>query len=202
MRIIAGKARGTILQTPKGEDTRPTLGRVKENYFNAVNFDLEDAKVLDLFAGSGQLGLEALSRGARTAVFIDSNPECIDIIIKNAQKAKLYNQCAVLKYDYSEYLSALKKRRDFKESDKFGIVFADPPYNHYNNGYGSADIIKDCVRKLIKNKFMADGGLIICETGSGERPDLNFEKEPEISESIKNVRVYKYGRVYITILKV
>ncbi|MCL1859855.1 MAG: 16S rRNA (guanine(966)-N(2))-methyltransferase RsmD [Oscillospiraceae bacterium] len=191
MRIIAGKARGTVLETLDGEDTRPTLGRVKENFFNAINFDVIDAKILDLFAGSGQLGFEALSRGAREAVFVDSNADCIEIIRKNAQKAKLYDKCNIYRYDYSEYLGGLKKRRDF---DKFDIVFIDPPYE------SSRRLINDCVKKLIKHEFISDGGLVICETGNGEQ--LNLDLDEEIISRIQSSKIYKYGKIYITILKI
>ena len=194
MRIIAGKARGTILETLDGEDTRPTLERVKENFFNAINFDVTDAKVLDLFAGSGQLGLEALSRGAKEAVFVDLNAECIDIIRKNAQKAKLYEKCNIYKYDYSEYLAGLKKRKDFNNFEKFDIVFLDPPYE------SSRRLINECVKKLIKNEFVSDGGLIICETGNGEKLDLDLNEE--ILNKIQSSRIYKYGKVYVTIFKI
>ncbi|MCL2773163.1 MAG: 16S rRNA (guanine(966)-N(2))-methyltransferase RsmD [Oscillospiraceae bacterium] len=190
MRIIAGTARGTVLQTIDGESTRPTLGRVKENFFNAINFDVCDARVLDLFAGSGQLGLEALSRGAKEAVFVDSSAECVEIIRKNAQKAKLYEKCNIYKYDYSEYLSGLKKRRDFDNSGKFDIIFIDPPYD------SDMKLIKDSVKRLFKDSFVSDRGLIICETGNGNQPDFNGDVVNNFSRS----RVYKYGKIYITIL--
>ena len=191
MRIIAGSARGTVLETLEGEDTRPTLERVKENFFNAITFDVIDAKVLDLFAGSGQLGLEALSRGAKEAIFVDINTESVDIIRKNVQKAKLYDKCNIYRYDYSEYLSGLKKRKDF---EKFNIVFLDPPYEPGNR------IISECIKKLLKNDFVSDGGLIICETGNGEQ--LSLDLSEEILRNIQNSKIYKYGRIYITILTV
>jgi len=184
MRIIAGSARGTILETPGGEGTRPTLERVKENFFNAINFELAEARVLDLFAGSGQLGLEALSRGARGAVFVDINADCVEIIAKNAQKAKLYHKCSILKYDCADYLAGLKKRKDF---EKFDIVFLDPPYEPGKNQIG------ECMKKILKNGFVSEGGLVICETGEGGPPDFDFGE-------IKKSRVYKYGKVHITIL--
>ena len=191
MRIISGKARGTILETLDGDDTRPTLDRVKENFFNAINFDVVDKKILDIFAGTGQLGLEALSRGAREAVFVDSNADCVEIIRKNAQKAKLYDKCNIYRYDYSEYLSSLKKRKDF---EKFDIVFIDPPYK------SSHKLINDCIKKLLKNDFLANESIIICETGNGEK--LNLDLNEEITSRIKNYKVYKYGKVYITIFRV
>jgi len=191
MRIIAGTAKGTPLKTPEGAEMRPTLERVKENYFNAINFDVENAKVLDLFAGSGQLGLEALSRGAKEAVFVDSSAECCEIIKINAQKSKLYEKCNILKYDYAEYLSLIKKRVD---PVRFDIIFIDPPYGE------SKKIINDALKRIIKNELISENGLLICETGGGEKLALDFN--PDISEKIKNGRIYKYGRIYITILTI
>jgi 16S rRNA (guanine(966)-N(2))-methyltransferase RsmD len=187
MRIIAGIARSIKLESIEGEETRPTLERVKENFFNAINFELEDARVLDLFAGSGQLGLEALSRGARACVFIDNNAECIEAIRKNAQKAKLYDKCNILKYDYSEYLSSVRKRREF---EKFDIVFLDPPY------HASARIIKEAVKRLIKHGFVNNGGMVICES------ENMIELDEESARYIIKTRVYKYGRVWITVLNI
>jgi len=192
MRIIAGTAKGIILQTTDGESTRPTLGRVKENFFNAINFDVADARVLDLFAGSGQLGLEALSRGAKEAVFVDSSAECVETVRKNAQKTKLYDRCNIYKYDYAEYLSGLKKRRDFYNSGKFDIVFIDPPYDP------DMRLIKDSVKRLVKDRFVSDEGLIICETGNGNQPDF----DADIINSFSRSRIYKYGKIYITVLTV
>lgn len=184
MRIISGIARGTILTTLNGEETRPTLERVKENFFNAINFDAAGAKVLDLFAGSGQLGLEALSRGAREAVFVDADPECVKIIERNAKKAKLYEKCEILKCDYARYLSGLKQRVNF---EKFDIVFIDPPYEPEKK------LIKDSVNMLLQNGFVSDGGLLICESGDGEK---FYPGENNIT------KVYKYGKIYITIIRI
>ena len=184
MRIIAGEARGTKLETLDGEDTRPTLERVKENFFNAVHFELEGAKALDLFAGSGQLGLEALSRGAKECVFVDSNAECVEIIKRNAQKAKLYDRCNVYRLDYSEYLSSVKKRREF---EKFDIVFLDPPYNNS---------MREIIKRLTKHGFINNDGMIICESEGA------FELDSESAGHIIKTRVYKYGRVLITILNI
>ena len=187
MRIIAGTAGSIKLENIDGEETRPTLERVKENFFNAVNFELENAKVLDLFAGSGQLGLEALSRGARDCVFIDNNADCAEIIRKNAQKAKLYNKCNILKADYSEYLSSVRKRREF---DKFDIVFLDPPYAD------GARIIKETVKRLAKQGFMNDNGMIICESESA------VELDEETAKRVVKKRIYKYGRIIITVFNI
>jgi 16S rRNA (guanine(966)-N(2))-methyltransferase RsmD len=182
VRIIAGEAGGTKLEAPAGGDTRTTLERVKENFFNAIHFEIEGARALDLFAGSGQLGLEALSRGAKECVFVDSDAECAEVIRRNAQKAKLYGRCNIYKSEYSEYLSAAAKRG---EHEKFGVVFLDPPY-------GSG--IKDAVKRLTKHSLVAAGGIIVCET------DGEFELDGESAGRIVKKRVYKYGRVLITVL--
>ena len=125
---------------------------------------------------------------------MDSNADCVEIIRKNAQKAKLYDKCNIYKYEYSEYLSSLKKRRDFEKFQKFDIIFIDPPYE------SSARTINDCVKRLIKHEFISDGGLIICETGNGER--LSLDLEEEILGKIQKSKIYKYGKVYITILTI
>lgn len=190
MRIVAGTAKGTQLISAEGENTRPTLDRVKENFFNAIAFELEDKKVLDLFAGSGQLGLEALSRGAREAVFVDSDANCVEIIKKNAQKAKLFSRCNVYQSDYLEYLSALRKRRGFDKLDKFDIVFLDPPYESV--------AIKDIVKRLLKHGYVAADGIIICET---DMPELTFDADIA-EEYFAHRKEYKYGKVYITMIKI
>ena len=184
MRIIAGEARGTKLETPGEADTRATLARVKENFFNAIHFEIEGAKVLDLFAGSGQLGLEALSRGARECVFVDNSAACVEIIRRNAQKAKLYDRCNIYGLEYSEYLSSVRKRREF---EKFDIIFLDPPYSVDMGGV---------VKRLVLHGLAADGGMIICESGSA------FELGGELAERVSGTRVYKYGRVLITVLNI
>ena len=201
MRIIAGEARGIVLETIDGDDTRPTLGRVKENFFNSIHLAVQDARILDLFAGSGQLGLEALSRGAREAVFIEPNAECIEVIKRNAKKTKLHDRCRINRRDYSSYLSGLKKQNNNENGksdksekndkiEKFDIVFIDPPYD------SDMRMIKDSVSRLVKNQLVSNGGLIICETGNGEKPDF----DEDITHHITNSKIYKYGKIYITVL--
>ena len=108
MRIITGTARGMALTTLDGEATRPTLAKVKEALFSAIQFDIEGRRVLDLFAGSGQLGLEALSRGAEKATFVDSSKEATTIITQNAQKTHLYQKSNVLCMDWKQYIKRWK----------------------------------------------------------------------------------------------
>ncbi|GHV10691.1 rRNA methyltransferase [Clostridia bacterium] len=186
MRIVAGIARGTVLFSlpESNERTRPTLGRVKENFFNAIADALPGAYVLDLYAGTGQLGLEALSRGADKAVFVDESPDCAEIIRKSAQKAKLYPKCNVIMSDASGYLSSLRKR---STPQIFDIVFLDPPYEE------DSRTVKETAKRLVKNGHMNNGGLIICET---ESPIF----ESDLPVYFSRRKEYKYGKVYITVL--
>jgi 16S rRNA (guanine(966)-N(2))-methyltransferase RsmD len=123
MRIIAGRARGTQLLAPKGMDTRPTQDKVKESLFSMIQFDVPDACVLDLFAGSGALALESLSRGAESAVLVDKSREALDCIRKNAAKMRVEEQVTILPVDWSQALLQCKQ-----SGKTFDLVFLDPPY--------------------------------------------------------------------------
>lgn len=177
MRIITGTARGARLETLDGEATRPTIERIKEAVFSMIQFDIEGRRVLDLFAGSGQLGLEALSRGAVKAVFVDTAKPAIDIIKRNAQKTKLYEKCTVLSIDYKQYI----KNADGKE--KFDIIFLDPPYH--------SDMLEDALRRIAESDILHDNGMIICESD---------KTEPMSAIGMELHRHARYGKVYITIL--
>ena len=121
MRIITGSARGTKLETLEGDATRPTADRVKEAVFNIIQFEVEGRSMLDLFAGSGQMALEALSRGAESALLADSGTDAVNIIKSNAKKARLYEKCRVLCSDYKSVI------RGCADREKFDIIFLDPP---------------------------------------------------------------------------
>lgn len=123
MRVIAGTARSLRLETPEGMDTRPTTDRIKETLFNMLQFDLQEAVFLDLFAGSGAIGIEALSRGAREAVFVDNSREAYDCITQNLTHTHFSEKGTVYKQDVFTALSMLEYRQ------KFDIVFMDPPYH-------------------------------------------------------------------------
>ena len=123
LRIITGTAKGKKLKTLEGEATRPTSDRIKEAVFSAIQFDVENRRVLDLFAGSGQLGLEALSRGAQSAVFIDSAREAIDIVKENARTTGFFDKCRYLVSDWRNYI----RKASSLGRDKFDLVFIDPP---------------------------------------------------------------------------
>ncbi len=181
MRIITGSARGIALTTLDGEMTRPTLAKVKEALFSAIQFDLEGRRVLDLFAGSGQLGLEALSRGAEKATFVDSAKEAASIITANAQKTKLYQKSNVLCMDWKQYIKSASGR------SKFDIVFLDPPY--------PMNLLPKVVAELYDADLLAEGALVICED---EKKGLHEDVMVEARYDLK--KEARYGRVYLTIL--
>ncbi len=185
MRIITGSARGTKLATLEGLATRPTSERVKESLFSMLQFDIEGRNVLDLFAGSGQLGLEALSLGANKAVFIDLSREAVDIIIANAKKTHLYEKCRVSVSDYSAFLKGVNLR-DAKE--KFHIIFVDPPY--------AMNITGDVLDKIKNADICSDKCIIAVES---DNPDI-FGDKTECQDYYKIIKQSKYGRIYITLL--
>ncbi len=123
MRVIAGSRRGMLLKAPEGMNTRPTTDRIKETLFNMIAFDLSDALFLDLFAGSGQMGIEAISRGAKEAVFIEQGADAFRVLSDNVKKAAFENQSMLLKDDIYVGLNKIKNHKPFD------FVFMDPPYN-------------------------------------------------------------------------
>ncbi len=204
MRIITGSAKGIALETLPGEATRPTADRVKEALFSMIQFDIEGRCALDLFAGSGQLGLEALSRGAALCVFTDSSREAIDTVMKNAARTKLKDRCRAAAYDFASYLG----RAGF--SEKFDIIFLDPPYN--------TDCMTRALRLILSANALSDGGKIVCETDTdeaerkakkkSERDDGQdvlhdvFSDDAGLMERFRVVKTARYGRTRITILTI
>ena len=184
MRIITGKARGTKLQTLAGEATRPTAERTKEAIFSMINFDIAGARVLDLFSGSGQLGLEALSRGAKSAVFNDSSREAATIIRANAEKTRLIDSCEILSTDWQPVL------RRFANKADFGLVFLDPPY--------AGGFLPKVLAKMIEWDLLSDGAVIVCESAAEE--DV-FGGNEELKNQFNIRRVARYGAACVTILE-
>ena len=150
MRIITGTARGTRLVTAEGENTRPTSDKVKEAVFSMIQFDVEGRAVLDLFAGSGQMALEALSRGAERAVLVDSSREAAACIEENAKKTHLGGRCRIVNNTYTSYLRGAAGR------ESFDLIFLDPPY-------GSGMLAK-ALRTIAADGFANAGATIVCET--------------------------------------
>ena len=176
MRIITGQARGRRLQTLPGEDTRPTAERVKEALFSALQFEIEGRRILDLFAGSGQLGIEALSRGAQGGVFVDRNPEAVEIIRQNLKAAGLTANTQVLCQDAASYLT--------RHGARFDIAFLDPPY--------ASGLLEPMLERVVP--FMNKGGVIVCE--SDEKVQL-----PEQAGEFCLDRTYRYGKTLIRLYR-
>ena len=181
MRIITGKAKGVRLVTLEGETTRPTAERVKEAVFSMLQFDIEGRRVLDLFAGSGQMALEAISRGASEAVLVDKSKDANRIIAKNVEKTRFGDLCRVFAMDYAEYI-----RRYSGES--FDIVFLDPPY--------AAGLYAPSLRALLEAGMLKPTTLIVCESDS---KDI-FSKDALLADRFDEVKVSRYSRTVITIL--
>lgn len=174
MRIITGIARGVKLSSLEGDDiTRPTTERAKEGIFSAIQFELEGRRVLDLFSGSGQMALEALSRGARDAVMIDESADAVEVIKANAKKSKLIKSCRISRMDYSEFLKYASGR------EKFDIVFLDPPY--------SKSMKDEILKKVTRANILSDGAVVICET---DKDDINGD-----IHGLTLRKKYKYSRV-------
>lgn len=183
MRIITGEARGVALKTLEGDATRPTAEKVKEAVFSALHFDLEGRRFLDLFAGSGQMGLEALSRGAAHATFIDASREAMEVVKANAKKTGLFDRSHFLVSDFRSYL------RKAKGSEAFHIVFIDPPY--------AEKLAGECVKRLVESELLAPAALVVTES---EEEDV-FSAYPAVSQAFEVIKQKKYGRSYIHILR-
>ena len=150
MRVITGSARGTTLASVPGEGTRPTADRVKEAVFSMLQFDIEGRDVLDLFAGSGQLAIEALSRGAERATLVDMSREATDVIAANAKKTHLLGRCRILNTSFSSFLRGAAGR------ETFDIIFLDPPYD--------SNMLPKALRAIEEGGILAVGGTVVCET--------------------------------------
>lgn len=176
MRVITGIARGRNLETLPTDDVRPTYDRVKEAMFSIIQFEIEGRRVLDLFAGSGQLGIEALSRGAESATFIDNSKKSIDVVRRNLATVKMSDKATVIQADAVSFSANCAGR--------FDIAFLDPPYD------------SGLIEKALPNVAMkmTDGGVIVCETEI-------HETLPESAGDFKIYRDYKYGKTKITVYR-
>lgn len=178
MRVITGKAKGVTLKTPEGMLTRPTAERVKEALFSVIQFDLPGAAVLDLFGGTGQMGIEALSRGAKRAVFVDHQPKACDLIRENLRRTKFEREGQVVRSDYLEYL---KRTRD-----TFDIIILDPPYAEV--------FLENALKCITEIDILRSGGIIVTERPVGKELDAMFE-------GYSRSRDYKYGKTLITLFR-
>ena len=177
MRVISGKARGLKLNTPKNEDVRPTTDRVKESLFNIINSYVMDSNVLDLFAGSGNLGIEAISNGAKKCVFVDNNHQCIKVIHENIKELKIEDKSTFIESDYRKALEMFKDK-----GYVFDIIFVDPPYREH--------ILLEILETVRDNGLLSSSGIIILE--------YNYEYSNEIEGYIL-LKKKKYGDKFISI---
>lgn len=173
MRVITGSARGRKLKTPENYDIRPTTDNVKESVFNIIQFDIEGRRVLDLFAGTGQLGIECLSRGASSAVFVDQSREAVKIVKENLKACSLTG--TVVQADAMSFL---------RTCGKFDIIFVDPPYD--------SDLYESVLNTVNSIDILSDGGIIICES-------RRERALPEMTAPYKKRREYTYGKVKLCI---
>lgn len=176
MRVISGKARGVNLKTPTGMATRPTADRVKEAVFSILQFDLPNASVLDLFGGTGQLGIEALSRGARCAVFVDERDDACKLIKENLKRTKLESQGTVVRSDYAAFLKTT--------SQKFDIILLDPPYAEV--------FLENSLNLITQIDILQSGGIIVTERPLEKALLGDFT-------GYSRSKDYKYGKTLITL---
>ena len=178
MRVITGKARGIQLKTPEGMLTRPTADRVKEALFSIINFDIPGAKVLDLFGGTGQLGIEALSRGAASAVFVDAREESCRLIRENLKRTRLDQDAKVIRSDYLDYLNRCR--------EQYNIIFLDPPYVEV--------FLENAIKRITEIDILQSDGIIVAERPLGKELPWDFEGYTRSKD-------YKYGKVLLTIYR-
>ena len=177
MRVISGSARGTALISPEGREVRPTLDRVKEAVFSMLGADISEKNVLDLFSGSGALGIEALSRGAKAAVFVDMSRSSLDITRQNLHKTRLEDRALCVLNDFSAFLKENKQ--------SFELVFLDPPYRE--------GLLGAALASLYETDALSDNAVVVCETDDKipfPLPVVGYEL----------IRDRRYGRCRIFVL--
>ena len=178
MRVITGKARGIQLKTPEGMQTRPTADRVKEALFSIIHFEIPGANVLDLFGGTGQLGIEALSRGANRAVFVDSQEQACKLIKENLNRTKFSANAQVVRSDYLQYLDRCR--------EKFNIILLDPPYAEV--------FLETALKRITEIDILETDGIIVAERPVGKELPWEFEGYVRSKD-------YKYGKILLTVYR-
>ena len=178
MRIISGEAGGRKLREPKGMDTRPTTDKVKESLFNIIQFELEGRRVLDLFAGTGQLGLEALSRGAEHCTFVDQRREAAALVKENVKLCRFEDRARVVQGESQAFLRAC--------GEKFDVIFLDPPYQ--------TNLLEQCIEKITRFDILREHGIIVCESGT----EWTI---PPLEPPYEAGREYRYGQIKLTVCR-
>lgn len=178
MRVISGTARGRRLKELPGMETRPTTDKVKESLFNIIQFDIEGRAVLDLFGGTGQLGIEALSRGAARCTFVDMSRQAAAVIRENVNAVGFSQVSAVQQGDALAFLSGCR--------EKFGLIFLDPPYQ--------SDLLETCIQAVATFDILSEHGIMVCESA--------LEKAlPELAAPYEKGREYRYGKIKLTVYR-
>ena len=178
MRVIAGSARGRKLKELQGMETRPTTDKVKESMFNIIQFELEGRKVLDLFGGTGQLGIEALSRGAASCTFVDQRREAAALIRENVKLVGFSDRARVVQGESMSFLSSCR--------EKFDVIFLDPPYQ--------SGLLEKCVNEIAKFDILGEYGIIVCES------PVEWSLPP-LEPPYEAGREYRYGKIKLTICR-
>ena len=181
MRVITGSARGRRLLEPEGMETRPTTDRVKEGLFSAIQFEIEGRRALDLFAGTGQMGIECLSRGAAEAVFVENRPRAAEIVRENLRRTGLADRGRVVTGDALDYLAKARRR--------FDLIFLDPPYE--------TDLLEQAIKCAVTFDILEPHGIIAAEHPAGRFPRLS----PPEAERVRLYRTYRYGKIAVTLLR-
>ena len=177
MRVISGSARGRRLLELSGRDTRPTTDKVKESIFNILQFDIQGRRVLDLFAGTGQLGIEALSRGAQAAVFVDHSPKAAGLVRQNLERTGLAQHASVVQSDWRAFLSACR-------GEKFQLIFLDPPY--------ATGTLQAAMETIAAVDILSEHGIMVCESPAEE-------PLPDCLPGLRRGRDYRYGKIQVTL---
>lgn len=178
MRVISGSARGRRLKELPGMDTRPTTDQVKESIFNIIQFDVEGRRVLDLFAGTGQMGIEALSRGAVHATFVDLAPAAAKIVRENVELTRFTGAARVVQSDWRGFLSSCR--------EKFDLIFLDPPYK--------TDQLENAMQTIAAIDILSEHGIMICESP--------LDKElPDLAAPYQKGKEYRYGKIKVTLYR-
>lgn len=175
MRVITGTARGRRLKTPDNYDIRPTTDNVKESLFNILQFDIEGRRVLDLFAGTGQLGIECLSRGAANVTFVDKDRNAVKIVRENLKSCGL--NATVLQEDALRIL---------ERGQKYDLIFVDPPYD--------SDLYEAVLDRINLVDILSEGGIIVCEA-------RRERVLPEMTAPYRKCKEYCYGKVKLCLYK-
>ena len=178
MRVITGLAKGRRLAELPGLDTRPTTGKVKEGLFSAIQFDIEGRRVLDLFAGTGQLGIEALSRGAAFCDFVDSAPAALKIVQRNVKTCGFEDRSACHGKDFTAFLS--------RSREKYGLIFLDPPYASGN--------LERAMELITKIDIVMENGIMVCESPADH-------VLPELPEPYEKGKEYRYGKIKFSLYR-